>query len=86
VDKGTPHKARDTEIYRGENGEKPQRYGHRGKFPEQNNKTYCSVRLRINKWDLIKFSQSKKPGQLQVTLGMNSAESPTVPRGLSMRS
>jgi hypothetical protein len=25
------HKTRDAEIYRGESGEKPQRYGHRGK-------------------------------------------------------
>jgi hypothetical protein len=24
----------DTETYRGESGEKPQRYGHRGKIPE----------------------------------------------------
>ena len=31
VDQGTPHKTRDTEIYRGESGEKPRRYGHRGK-------------------------------------------------------
>jgi hypothetical protein len=31
VDQGTPYKTRDTETYRGENGEEPQRYGHRGK-------------------------------------------------------
>jgi hypothetical protein len=31
VDHGTPHKTRDTEIYRGESGEEPQRYGHKGK-------------------------------------------------------
>jgi hypothetical protein len=27
-------KNRDTETYRGERGEKPQRYGHRGKIPQ----------------------------------------------------
>jgi hypothetical protein len=37
VDQGTPHKTRDTKSYRGESGEKPQRYEHRGKIPEQNN-------------------------------------------------
>jgi hypothetical protein len=47
VDKGTPHKTRDSETYIGESGEKPQRYGHRGKIP--------AVRSRINEWDLIKF-------------------------------
>jgi hypothetical protein len=31
VNQGTPHKTRDTETYRGENGKKPRRYGHRGK-------------------------------------------------------
>jgi hypothetical protein len=34
VDQGTSHKTRDTETYREESGEKPQRYGHRGKIPE----------------------------------------------------
>ena len=29
MDQGTPHKTRDTETYRRESGEKPQRYGHR---------------------------------------------------------
>jgi hypothetical protein len=29
---GTPHKTRDNKTYRGESGEKSQRYGHRGKF------------------------------------------------------
>jgi hypothetical protein len=32
VDQGASHKTRDTETYRGENGEKPQRYGYREKF------------------------------------------------------
>jgi hypothetical protein len=27
-------KTRDSETYRGESAEKPQRYGHRGKIPE----------------------------------------------------
>jgi hypothetical protein len=35
VDQGTPHKTRDSETYREESGEKPQRYGFfRGKIPE----------------------------------------------------
>jgi hypothetical protein len=33
VDQGTPHKTRDSATYRGESGEKPRRYGHRGKIP-----------------------------------------------------
>jgi hypothetical protein len=51
VDQGTPQKTRDTEIYRGESGGKPRRYGHRGKFL---NRTVmaCAVRLRIDKWDV----------------------------------
>jgi hypothetical protein len=32
MDQGTPHKTRDTDTYKGESGEKSQRYGHRGKF------------------------------------------------------
>jgi hypothetical protein len=35
---GTPHKARDTESYK---GEKPRRYGHREKIPEQNSNGLC---------------------------------------------
>jgi hypothetical protein len=41
VDQGAPHKTRDTETYRGESGEKPRRYGHRGKIPEQNTNALC---------------------------------------------
>jgi hypothetical protein len=41
VDQGTPHITRDTETYRGESAEKPQRYGHRRKIPEQNSKGMC---------------------------------------------
>jgi hypothetical protein len=34
VNHRTPNKTRDTETYRGESGEKPQKYGHRRKIPE----------------------------------------------------
>jgi hypothetical protein len=30
-----------TETYRGESGEKPRRYGHRGKIPEQKSNGLC---------------------------------------------
>jgi hypothetical protein len=43
VDQGTQHKSRDTEIYRGESGEKPQIWAQ------------CAVRSRFVKWDLIKL-------------------------------
>jgi hypothetical protein len=44
MDQGTPHKIRDTETYRGESGEKPPRYGHRGKILEQNsNGLFCKI-------------------------------------------
>jgi hypothetical protein len=51
VDQRTPHKTRDTENYRGESGENPRRYGQRG------NRTAmaCAVRLRIDKWELVKL-------------------------------
>jgi hypothetical protein len=29
--KESPHKTRDSETYKGVSGEKPQKYGHRGK-------------------------------------------------------
>jgi hypothetical protein len=54
VDQGTSHKTRDTETYKGESGEKPRRYGHGGKFLNRTAMA-CAVRLRINKWDLIKL-------------------------------
>jgi hypothetical protein len=54
VDQGTPHKTRDTETYRGENGEKPQRYGTGEKFLSRTAMA-CAVRSRIDKWDLIKL-------------------------------
>jgi hypothetical protein len=52
VDQGTPHKTRDTENCRGESGENPKRYGHRGKIPKQNSNGLC---CKIDKWDLIKL-------------------------------
>ena len=54
MDQGTPHKTIDTETYRGESGEKPQRYGHREKFLNRTAMA-CPVRSRIDKWDLIKL-------------------------------
>jgi hypothetical protein len=54
VDQRTRHKTRDTEIYRGESGENPRIYGHRGKFSKQNSIAFA-VRSRINKWNLIKL-------------------------------
>jgi hypothetical protein len=55
----TPHKTRDTETYRGESGENPRRYGHRGKFL---NRTAMAgaVISRIHKWDLIKLQSFSK--------------------------
>ena len=45
VDQRTPHKTRDIEINRGESGEKPRIYGHRGKFPEHNsNGLWCKIK------------------------------------------
>jgi hypothetical protein len=56
VDQRIPHKTRDTETHRGESGEEPRRYRHRGKVPEQNtNVCVCAIRSRIEKWDLIKL-------------------------------
>jgi hypothetical protein len=54
VDQGTPHKTRDSETYRGESGEKPRRYGHRGNFLNRT-AMVCAIRLRLDKWDLIKL-------------------------------
>jgi hypothetical protein len=56
VDQGTPHKIRDSETYRGECGEKPQKYEHRGKFLNRT-AMVCAVTSRINKWDLIKLQR-----------------------------
>jgi hypothetical protein len=53
VDQGTLNKTRDTEIYRGESGENPRRYGHRGKILKR--AMICAVRSKIHKLDLIKL-------------------------------
>jgi hypothetical protein len=55
VDQETPHKTRDTETYRGESREEPQRYGHRRKKFLNRTAIACVVRSRIDKWDLIKL-------------------------------
>jgi hypothetical protein len=54
VDQGTPHKTRYTESNRRESGEKPQRYGHRGKFLNTTPVAYTS-KSRIDRWDFIKL-------------------------------
>jgi hypothetical protein len=43
------------EIYKGESGEKSQRYGHRGKKFLNRTAMACAVRSRIDKWDLLKL-------------------------------
>jgi hypothetical protein len=55
VDQGTPHKTRESETYRGESVEKPQRYGHREKKILNRTAMACAVRSRIDKWDLKKL-------------------------------
>jgi hypothetical protein len=55
VDQETSHKTRDTETYRGESGEEPQRYGRMGKKFLNRITMACAVRSRIDKWDLIKL-------------------------------
>jgi hypothetical protein len=54
VDKGTPHKTRHSENYRGESGKKHRRYGHGGKIHKQNSNAFAA-RSRIDKWELIKL-------------------------------
>jgi hypothetical protein len=46
---------RDTETYRRESGEKPQRSGHRGKKFMNRTTMTCALRSRINKCDLLKL-------------------------------
>jgi hypothetical protein len=73
VDQRHQHKNRDTKFYRGESGEKPRRYGHRGKFLKRTAMA-CAVRSRIDKWDLInlqsfcqaKVTVNKKKGHQQI--------------------
>jgi hypothetical protein len=52
VNQETPLKTRDTETYRGESGEKPRIYGHRGKIREQNSIGLCS-KIKNQQTDLI---------------------------------
>jgi hypothetical protein len=61
VDQRTPQKTRNTEIYRGESGEKPRRYGHSGKKFLNKTTMACAIRSRIDKWDLIKLQSFCKP-------------------------
>jgi hypothetical protein len=55
MDQETLHKTKDTENYRAESGEEPQRKGYRGKKFLNRTTMSCAVRLRIYKWDLIKL-------------------------------
>ena len=55
MDQGTSHKTRDTETYRGESGEKSERYGHREKKFLSRTAMTCAVRSWIDKWDLMKL-------------------------------
>jgi hypothetical protein len=64
VDQGTAHDTRDSEIYRGESGEKPQRYGHgKNSYIEQQ---WLVLRLRIDKWDLTKLQSFCKAKTLSI--------------------
>jgi hypothetical protein len=54
VDQGTPHKTRDTETYRGEIVKSLEDMGTGEKFLNRTAMA-CAVRLRIDKWDLIKL-------------------------------
>jgi hypothetical protein len=53
VDQRSPHKIRDTEIYRGESGSLDD-LGTREIFLNRRVMA-CALRSRINKWDLIKL-------------------------------
>jgi hypothetical protein len=54
VDQGTPHKTRDTETYRGESGKSLKDMTTGEKFLSRT-PIACTVRSKIDKWDLIKF-------------------------------
>jgi hypothetical protein len=54
VDQRTPHKTRDTEIYKGESGESSKIW-EQGKKSQNRTTMAGAVRSRINKWDLIKL-------------------------------
>jgi hypothetical protein len=59
VDQGTPHKARNTETYRGESGRKSRRYGTGEKFLNRT-AIASAVRSRIDKWGLMKLQSFYK--------------------------
>jgi hypothetical protein len=59
MDQGTVHKTRDTETYRGESGEKPQRYENRGEIPEQNSNGLC-CKIKNRQMALHKVSVRQK--------------------------
>ena len=54
MDQGTPQKTRDTETYRGESGETLQDMGKGEKLLNRIAMAYA-VRLRIDKWNLMKL-------------------------------
>ena len=55
----TPHKTRDSETYRGESGESLKVMGTVEKFLNRTAMDW-GLRLRINKWDLIKLQSFSK--------------------------
>jgi hypothetical protein len=54
VDQGTPHKTRDSETYGEESRKSLEDMGTGGNFLNRTAMA-CAVRLRIDKWDLIKL-------------------------------
>ena len=50
------HIKQDSETYRGESGEKPQRYGHRGKIPEQKSNGLC-CKIKNQQMELHKIAK-----------------------------
>ena len=87
MDQRPPHKTRDTEIYRGESREKPQDMSTGEKFLNRTAMS-CGVRLRINKWDLVKLQSFCKANDTvnrtkwQPTDWKKSFTNPTSNRGL----
>ena len=55
MDQRTPHKTRDTETYRGGSGGKSLKDMGTGEKFLNRTAMACAVRLRIEKWDLIKL-------------------------------
>ena len=56
MDQGASHKTRDTETYRGESGKSLEDMGTGEKLLRKTAMD-CAVRLRIDKWDLIKLQR-----------------------------